>query len=383
MFRLIFSLTFLLLTACSTMDMSEQERPSRMVTLDQNSPQTTALLKRYMPRVFVDPASYHPLDFYKDYLPYTTAHLKDRKIKQLDAASLATYAKEGESYLDFQMSYKDYLGKEVSAEPVPIYGRIYEDELEVDGTSKRLLFLKYNLVFPYSGLPAGLSGSKEFFSAVIGPSNAWHELDIHGAVQIVLDAERLEPVGVLLAQHNYQRSYILAELEWPADDHLSITYATRSNEPYLSLGETRYERTVGNPLDLPYLLGLTDKQPLSAGMDKIIGLGESVEIPVTLTQLSLTDPLYTSELLLGNKDRIWGIFTTWYRMGPPGMDFYAPPSLENLADLFAFFYKNSTSPTIKKFYAEAKNWKSFSFENMDPVILAQKKLLLKDLQASN
>lgn len=85
----------------------------------------------------------------------------------------------------------------------------------------------------------------------------------------------------------------------------------------------RFERTVGNPMHIAYLFGATNKTPLGAGMDKVYSIkGGAKEVPTNLALLPLDDPLYRAWIPLGNIEKIWGFWETWYRRGPPGIDFY-------------------------------------------------------------
>ncbi len=118
-----------------------------------------------------------------------------------------------------------------------------------------LIFLKYTLVFPYSGLPSATSQLKLAGSNIIGDPLAWHELDIHGAIHVVLEEETMTPVGIILAQHNHHRVHVVNDdLEWPADNQVSIAFGKYSNEPYLAdlNGDSRIERTVGNPMEMDF-----------------------------------------------------------------------------------------------------------------------------------
>ena len=48
--------------------------PSRMQNLPQDDPETRKLLEKHLPRVFLSPDSYRPMDFYSEYLPNTRTY---------------------------------------------------------------------------------------------------------------------------------------------------------------------------------------------------------------------------------------------------------------------------------------------------------------------
>ena len=93
--------------------------------------------------------------------------------------------------------------------------------------------------------------------------------------------------------------------------------------------------------------------------------------------LSLDDPLYTAWIPLGNIEKIWGFWETWYRRGPPGIDFYTLGALKNLADLSAFWF---IDPTDKDFFRLVE--KDFDdLENYDlvPALAHQRRRLATSL----
>jgi hypothetical protein len=123
--------------------------------------------------------------------------------------------------------------------------------------NRRLTFLKYNVVFARSGLPAGLPWSYEQTLRLmrLDPDD-WHQLDNFCAVHIVLD-EHDSPIAVLLAQHNHHRTYLIGrDLPLPADERLVFAAAQRSNELYPNReeGTPQRHRTIPWAGYLEYLL---------------------------------------------------------------------------------------------------------------------------------
>lgn len=358
--------------------------PSRMVDWNQEDEQTKKLLEKFKPKIYVSENSYMPMDFYGEYLRDSLL-VKDGKNLELDSMDITSnkikkYEKDSSYYIDYQIPYKEILdGKHEFNSKV--YGRIYEDYLVFDNKETPLLFLKYNLVYPYSGLPQKVGFIKGFASKLIGNPKAWHELDIHGAIHVVLNKNTEEPIGVVLAQHNHHQ-VLLNEIDfvWPKDNRIVISISELSNEPYLIYDgkEKRLERTVGNPMDIRYLRYRTDSIPITGGLDLIPGTGEgTIKVDSELIQLEPNDPLYTTEMLLGERKKLFGLFNLFYLNGPPGMDYYTFPEMKNLADLMAFWYIDNNDEEFFELFE--KNMKSFSEMNIKPVLSHQKKRLINIL----
>jgi len=340
-----------------------------MISLDQSDPQVSQLLERYTPRVFVDQDSYFPLDFYEDYVPQTKL-FKSGRIDtlisdQVSQSDVHDYMYESDYYLDYQVKPDALLKVYDASYQTSVYGRAYKSALKTEDGQIDLIFLKYSLVFPYSGLPSETAWWKMAGSNVIGDPLAWHELDIHGAIHVALEATTLKPVGIILGQHNHHKVHFVGEdLVWPEDDHVKITFSKFSNEPYLAddQGLSRIERTVGNPMEMEFLLGMSDEEPFTAGYDFIPGLDESaIEIELNLVQLSPEDPLYRATMGLGDRKKILGLFRTFYLDGPPGVDFYTLPDMLDLAELMAFWNIDITDDA----YMEVYNRAELTFMNFD------------------
>ena len=86
---------------------------------------------------------------------------------------------------------------------------------------------------------------------MIGDREVWHELDIHGAIQILISKKTGIPEILLLAQHNHFRSYAInKDVLLPKDNRIEICIAERSNEPYPCAAENKLFRTVVTPTKL-------------------------------------------------------------------------------------------------------------------------------------
>lgn len=328
-------LLILFLIVCSLgFSESMEEKFNSYKTTMENLPQddyARELLEKYKPRIYIHKDSYEPMDFYEDYLPSTTMECREEKLK-IDAPTrkdVEEHFTNDKYYLDLRVPKKKYLNREIEVNP-KVYGRIYRDKIG----DKNYLFLKYNTVFPYSGLPAGISKVKLMFSKLISDPKAWHELDIHGAYHLLIDEETMKPVGVLLNQHNYHKSYLLDEnLKLPNDNRMEIAIAKDSNEPYLWNRKSEKIRTAGAPFkNLAYVYHRTNWGGLNSGCDYIGGVEE---IEVGLEMLSPEDPLYKGRMLLGDRKKILGFYESWYLAGPPGMDYYTHLAVKNLGDLYS------------------------------------------------
>lgn len=373
----------IILTHFVDIDKGEMESQAReMINLDQNDKAVTLLLNKYKPRIYIDGQSYFPMDFYNDYIENVSVkkvgYVIDRVQDGYDEWSLEELSQAGDLYLDYRVEYDEVLGK-IPDYDIPIYGRAYESILDLPGEEKTFIVLKYNVVFPYSGLPYKISNTQKLLATFIGDRMAWHELDIHGAIHVVLEKETMKPVSVLLNQHNHHRSFDIGDdFAWPDDNRVKIVYSTYSNEPYLLLEDNeRYERTVGMPSDSAFLLGVEDQQPLMGGFDYLAPMEKLVEVPLTVEQLSLDDPLYTTRMNLGDRYKILGLYRIFFMDGPPGMDHYTMPRLNNLADLTAFWLIDLDSEYLEM-YGRSKI--SFFNPEIEDLLLLQQKRYLERIK---
>jgi hypothetical protein len=202
-----------------------------------------------------------------------------------------------------------------------------------------LTFLKYNLIFAISGLPAQLSQGSRALLWISGMTREdWHELDNFVAIHIVLDEDK-QLVAVILAQHNHHRTYMVErDIREPSDSRLIFDVALRSNEVYTGskASESVSHRVVRWSLYLDYLLSGEDP-PWLRGNDMTYGVNAGGrEINYGLVALSPCDPLYTAEILLGEPRPFWGIYLG--RDGPPGSDYYNVPELLPMGNLLKFGY---------------------------------------------
>jgi hypothetical protein len=316
------------------------------------------LLERFSPRFILPPENHYPVDFYREYLPFTVLrHHPDNNVVSgmVTFEMLKKYQHNKQFYLDFQLNRFRMAGLDqraaegeqslgIEKRETVVYGRIYREQVSFPcspggNCPRNLTFLKYNIVFPISGLPARLPAGYERFLRIIGlDPDDWHELDNFVAVHIVLD-ERDNPVAVLLNQHEYSKTYVIGkDIPLPPDERITFDIAIRSNEVYpASDAENPVEhRVIKDIFHLPYLLS-GDDPPLVRGHDITRGVNAGGdEVTYRLLLLSPCDPFYTASIVLGELRPFLGYYIG--RDGPNGADYYTIPQLLPLGKLLQFSY---------------------------------------------
>ena len=308
------------------------------------------LLAQYQPRFFLPPGSAPPVDFYRDYLPCTTMRLYPDGVLiggEVTRELLLSRRRDRRAYLDLD---EECVSGKRGGLPA-LYGRVYRERVSFpDGGGGEetftLTFLKYNIVSAVSGLAAELPRLHRLLLLFPGlDAESWHELDNFAAVHIVLD-EKLEPLAVVIAQHNHHRTYLISrDVALPADGRLAFDVAKRSNEIYLSSDAafSQRHRVVQWSLQLEYLLSGREK-PFFSAWDVTWGpRAGGREGTFDLKVLSPCDPLYISEMLLGEPRPFFGKYIG--RDGPPGSDYYNVPALLPLGRMLKFGYLHDGDPS--------------------------------------
>ncbi len=144
-------------------------------------------------------------------------------------------------------------------------------------------------------------------------------------------------MAVLLAQHNHHRAYVAGrDILADEDGRFTFDVALRSNEiyPASQSREPVRHRVIRWSLYLDYLLS-GERPPFLQGFDVTYGrkAGGKIITPEVVI-LSPCDPLYTSQMLLGEPRPFFGIYLG--RDGPPGSDYYTVPELLPLGNLLKF-----------------------------------------------
>ena len=287
------------------------------------------LAVRYMPRIWVHPESWQPIDF-DDYLAESRlVRTSDRKVL-IAAPSIRDMVA-----LDYQEQCAVHLETDdvSSRNPAPIYIQVFHDQNPADETGQ-WIYIKYNLVFDWSGLAAKISWLSRLGAWISGGDvGRWHRLDIHLAAILAFDADHRVRM-LTLAQHNHQQTF-LAGIDFPQNQRPLLVSAVRSNELYLDDGGTSpsAHRVVPFFTDVAYLIDPNEK-PVFWAIDITHGRNAGgKEIPLKPVFLEPGHPLADFAGLLAPPRRLLGIYIG--RDGPPGYNFYAPPAYIPLVDFAA------------------------------------------------
>jgi len=310
------------------------------------------LLQKFRPRIFVAPEGRVPVDFYNFYLPNTVVRDETGAVikKSPSRSFLKGIERKAGLYLDYQGPDTPCDLNGCEGYVAVGYGRVYREtavfRLKSGTRQAPVTILKYNFAFTYSGIPAEVGTLKEYLLGLFIDPAKFHELDIHGAIHIILN-EKKRPIVMLLAQHNYFRSYVFGKdiPLLPVDNRAGVCFALRSNEPYLCPAGTApaRRRTVGNPVNMSYVINNTNR-PFLSGTDIVFGPKAGARpVPYQLKFLTRKDPLYVSWIPLGAKEKIFFV-SSFYRKGPPGMDMNTWPKLKKYSDIMQFWYLRDDNP---------------------------------------
>jgi hypothetical protein len=279
-----------------------------------------ALALGFMPRLWVHPQSWQPISF-EDYLARARVvrNSDDRVVEQHPAwRDLADLSDEEQCRLHLDAPQVP------AANPAPVYIQVFWDEAP-GNPAEHWTYIKYNLVFDWSGLPAQISWLGRAGAILTGGHpDRWHRLDIHVAAIMAFDgAQRLRLLT--LAQHNYQQTY-LPGLDFPSAAGPRLAAAFHSNELYLDGGQTApvYHRVVPFFRDVAYLIDPARKPTLWA---RDITYGRNAggrEVPLRPVFIEPGYPLANFAGLLAPPRRFLDIYIG--RDGPPGYNYYALPA---------------------------------------------------------
>ncbi len=335
----------LILTACGAKDGNFSQYPGFAEWYAAHPPSAElptaaeqALLARYRPRVFLPAGNEGPIDFYRDYV--AEGQLFDGAGRLISAAvtpELLNAHKQDPTVV--------FVHIPSGAAPRPvIYGRVDRADLELPGCAAPLpvTFLTYNLVFRHSGLPAGMSDWQTIPLELVADLDDWHQLDHYTALTLALapngkvDGKELAPFAVTFQQHNYERTYVLADqdgpgsLVLPPDGRIAIDVARRSNELYPHRPGRVQRRAVAfmSPKTAGYLIEGLDPPWLAAD-----DITEPVRgIRPELRFLPPADAFYVFLGRLGAHRLLPG------RDGPPGADYNTLPAFKSKATQLVLAY---------------------------------------------
>ena len=291
-----------------------------------------ALAEQNLPRLWVHPDSWQPIDF-NDYLAASKLIRKaDHKVLKISPSVdyLASLDKDEQctTYLDAE--------EIIPNNPAPVYIQAFWDQSPADSDEK-WLFIKYNLVFDWSGLAAEI-GWVGWLGAGLSGGNLdrWHRLDIHLAAILAFDPQKRLRL-LTLAQHNHQQTF-LPGVDFPGDQKLQLVAAFRSNELYLDDGRSTPSRHRVVPFfsDVAYLIDPKQK-PRFWAIDVAYGRNAGgKEVMLRPVFIEPKHPLADFAGLLGPPRRLLGRYIG--RDGPPGFNFYAPPDYISMANFAAMGY---------------------------------------------
>ena len=290
------------------------------------------LAKQYMPRLWVHPQSWQPIDFDEYLAKSKLVRKRDKSI--LKTAPSARYL----ANLDHEEQCSLYLDADeiTPNNPAPIYIQAFWDENPAD-PDEQWTYIKYNLVFDWSGLAAEVSWLSRVGAWLSGGgTDRWHRLDIHLAAILAFDTQNRLRL-LTLAQHNHQQTF-LPQVDFPGDRRPHLVAAFRSNELYLDAGNNIPSRHRVVPFfsDVAYLID-PDEKPQFWAIDIAYGRdagGREIELKPVIIEPK--HPLADFAGLLGPPRRLLGRYIG--RDGPPGFNYYAPPAYVSMTNFAAMGY---------------------------------------------
>ena len=290
------------------------------------------LAEQNLPRLWVHPKSWQPIDF-NDYLAKSKLIRKaDHKVLKIspsvDYLAGLDQDEQCNTYLDAEEVIPD--------NPAPVYIQAFWDQSPAD-PGEKWIFIKYNLVFDWSGLAAEINWLSWLGAGLSGGNlDRWHRLDIHLAAILAFDSQKRLRL-LTLAQHNHQQTF-LPGVDFHGDQRLQLVAAFRSNELYLDDGRSAPSRHRVVPFfsDVAYLIDPKQK-PRFWAIDVAYGRNAGgKEVMLRPVFIEPKHPLADFAGLLGPPRRLLGRYIG--RDGPPGFNFYAPPEYVSMVNFAAMGY---------------------------------------------
>lgn len=290
------------------------------------------LAVRHMPRLWVHPASWQPIDF-ADYLAQA------RLVSLATGAVVSAHPRPADFEgltLEAQCGLYLRAGEVRPRRPAPVYIQVYRDGSPARAAA-RWIYVKYNFVFDWSGLARRTSLLTHAGVMLTGASHRrWHRLDVHVAAVLAFDEQHRLRL-LTLAQHNYQRTY-LAGRDFDPERPLHLAAAFQSNELYLDEGAATpvAYRVVPFFDGIGYLVD-GRRRPWLWAEDRVYGRNAGArEVPLRPVFIAPGDPLAAFAGYLAPPKRLLGFYIG--RDGPPGFDYYALPEVTPLRNFVALGY---------------------------------------------
>jgi hypothetical protein len=283
------------------------------------------LLERHKPRFFKPEGSEGPIDFYADYISSGTLRKADGTLISSEVTQTILNANKEDPLTVFEHKPGPRIAPKAA-----VLARIDRIGAGEAPLKMPLTVLTYHAVFRHSGLPAGISWWQELGARLVGDVEDWHQLDHYTAVSVLLDQSE-KPIGLMMMQHNYQRSYLFGEgIDLPADARPLIDIARRSNElyPHKEGKARRPAVSFLEPTSFAYMIGAASK-PMMAGEDLT---SPDQEVDYDLKFLPPSDAFYTFKGYLGARRALPG------RDGPPGANYNTLPEFKPLGYQVALAY---------------------------------------------
>lgn len=321
-------------------------------------PADQALLHHFKPRFMLAEGQSEPIDFYRDYI--ANGMLSDGGGNVISSNVTQELLNAYKDYPDVIFRHAPGMGSRGAV----VYGRVDRETIPFDTHNgqvlKPLTFLTYHIVFRNSGVPAGIPAWQEASLSLIFNLNDWHQLDHFTAVSLIIEENQyggVNPVAVMLQQHNNLRTYLIGEgITLPDDGRVVIDVAKRSNELYPHTQGLTSHRAVymPDPEGMRFLL-TGERKPLFAGYDITDG---NMAVDYALEFLPPNDAFYTFQGFLGERRRLKG------RDSPPGADYNTLPALKPLSiQLFSGYWRENhqgDTEALEKTILERENYIGFA-----------------------
>ena len=331
-----------------------------------------------MPRIWIHPQSWQPIDF-EDYLERARVlRNSDGQVIMQQPAWHDLAAIDAEDQCRLHLEAPDVTAKN----PAPIYIQVFRDENPAD-PFEQWTYIKYNLVFDWSGLAAEISAWSRIGAFLTGGRiDRWHRLDIHTAAILAFDrSDRLRMLT--LAQHNHQQTFLPGR-DFPPGTAPLLVAARRSNELYLDKGLSSVGRHRVVPFfnDVAYLIDASRKPRLWA-RDVTYGRnagGREVKLRPVFIQPG--HPLADFAGLLAPPRRFLGMYIG--RDGPPGYNYYALPSYIPLVNFAAMgFWRSGDKDLLQQLEPLIDSGNPLNGSNWKKVVALMRKRLANALMSKS